>query len=185
MRLTKGQLKRIIREEYSKLKRRGLIRESFGDGIPRDTWGVGARNARASRQPTLPETLEVCEIIKSFGGHCNTNVYAPGEEYSDEHREVTIGRVGDAVVTVTVTPDSFSAQISEGEKGYEKAELPGQRSHVNPNDFFARGQDFHCYSIEEFEQCLQGAMTDYERPMRSRKRRPGARRAGYDHFRNR
>ena len=29
MRLTKRQLKRIIREEYSRLKRRGLIRESF------------------------------------------------------------------------------------------------------------------------------------------------------------
>ena len=28
MRLTKGQLKRIIREEYSRLKRRGLIREN-------------------------------------------------------------------------------------------------------------------------------------------------------------
>jgi len=28
MRLSKGQLKRIIREEYSRLKRRGLIRES-------------------------------------------------------------------------------------------------------------------------------------------------------------
>lgn len=28
MRLTKRQLKRIIREEYSRLKRRGLIRES-------------------------------------------------------------------------------------------------------------------------------------------------------------
>ena len=29
MRLTKRQLKRIIREEYSRLKRRGLIKESF------------------------------------------------------------------------------------------------------------------------------------------------------------
>ena len=28
MRLTKRQLKRIIREEYTRLKRRGLIRES-------------------------------------------------------------------------------------------------------------------------------------------------------------
>lgn len=28
MRLTKGQLKRIIREEYSRLKRRGLVKES-------------------------------------------------------------------------------------------------------------------------------------------------------------
>ena len=33
MRLTKRQLKRIIREEYSRLKRRGLIRES--NGLPR------------------------------------------------------------------------------------------------------------------------------------------------------
>ena len=33
MRLTKRQLKRIIREEYSRLKRRGLIKESFGDDV--------------------------------------------------------------------------------------------------------------------------------------------------------
>jgi len=31
MRLTKRQLKRIIREEYSRLKRRGLIREMYDD----------------------------------------------------------------------------------------------------------------------------------------------------------
>ena len=34
MRLTKRQLKRIIREEYSRLKRRGLLRESFYDDMP-------------------------------------------------------------------------------------------------------------------------------------------------------
>ena len=34
MRLTKRQLKRIIREEYSRLKRKGLIRESFYDKLP-------------------------------------------------------------------------------------------------------------------------------------------------------
>ena len=32
MRITKRQLKRIIREEYSRLKRRGLIREMYDDG---------------------------------------------------------------------------------------------------------------------------------------------------------
>lgn len=176
MKTTIPKLRRMIRQ---------VIKESMGDGTTHDAWGVGARNARASRQPTLPETLEACEIIKSLGGHCSTNVYAPGEEYSDQHREVTTGRVGDAVVQVTVTPDQFSAQISEGEKGYEKAELPGQKGHVNPNDFFARGQNFNCYSIEEFEQCLQSAMTDYSRPMRSRARRSGARKAGYEHFRTR
>ena len=34
MRLTKRQLKRIIREEYSRLKRRGLIRENVHEGDP-------------------------------------------------------------------------------------------------------------------------------------------------------
>jgi hypothetical protein len=38
MRLTKGQLKRIIREEYSKLKRRGLIRET------KYSWMSGNKN---------------------------------------------------------------------------------------------------------------------------------------------
>ena len=33
MRLTKRQLKRIIREEYSRLKRKGLIKESFGGEV--------------------------------------------------------------------------------------------------------------------------------------------------------
>lgn len=39
MRLTKGQLKRIIREEYTKLQRQGLIKESVGSygGDPIDT----------------------------------------------------------------------------------------------------------------------------------------------------
>ena len=34
MKLSKRQLKRIIREEYSRLKRRGLIRESLYDNLP-------------------------------------------------------------------------------------------------------------------------------------------------------
>ena len=34
MRLTKRQLKRVIREEYSKLKQRGLVKEGAFDGDP-------------------------------------------------------------------------------------------------------------------------------------------------------
>jgi len=61
MRLTKRQLKRIIREEYSRLKRRGLIKESSWqmnpnvevqdceEGTPieqcAETWGQYARDA--------------------------------------------------------------------------------------------------------------------------------------------
>ena len=38
MKITKRQLKRIIREEYTRLKRRGLIREAYGQEgqLPRD-----------------------------------------------------------------------------------------------------------------------------------------------------
>ena len=39
MKITKRQLKRIIREEYSKLKRRGLIRENVG-GAPEGEWYI-------------------------------------------------------------------------------------------------------------------------------------------------
>ena len=42
MRLTKRQLKRIIREEYSRLKRKGLIKEMgmVGDGMSRYRGGM-------------------------------------------------------------------------------------------------------------------------------------------------
>ena len=175
MKLNKRQLKRIIRQ---------VIKESMGDGTTHDTWGVGARNARASRKPTLPETLEAIEIIESHGGDYSTSVYEPGENYSDEHREVIVGRAGDAVYMVTVTPDSFSAQISEGEKTYESEELPGQKGRVNPNDYFARGENYNCYDIEEFDEVLAQAAEEYAVPMKSRARRSGARKSGYEHFRN-
>ena len=177
MRTTIPKLRRIIRQ---------VIRESWEPG-GYDSWGIGDQVAKGkeqrSRKPTLPDTLEAIEIIESHGGDYNTTVYAPGEEWSDDLREVVIGRAGDAVYMVTVTPNSFSAQISEGEKGFEKAELPGQKGHVNPNDFFAQGERFDCRSIEEFEAHMAEAMEAYAVPMRSRARRSGARKAGYEHFR--
>ena len=50
MRLTKGQLKRIIREEYSRLKRRGLIKEmgsrgQFSRGAEIDPFHRGGNRA--------------------------------------------------------------------------------------------------------------------------------------------
>lgn len=172
MKTTVPKLRKMIRK---------VIQESER-GKPFDTWGVGSRTDHSSRQPTLPETLEVIEIIESHGGEYSSSVYEMGEEYSNNKREVIIGRAGDAVFNVIVTPNSFHGTVRE-EKGYEQAELPGQKGRVNPNDFFARGKDFVCSSVEEFEQCMQDAMVDYARPVRSRKRRSGARKAGYEHFR--
>ena len=55
MRLTKRQLKRIIREEYSRLKRRGLIREATGE----ERAGIGTAAENAVRQ-----YLQMPEIIR-------------------------------------------------------------------------------------------------------------------------
>ena len=170
MKLTESRLRQIIRN---------AIKESY------ETIGDRAFRLNKSRnQPvTLPETLEAIEIVKSHGGNYTTSVYAAGDAYSDELRETVIGRAGDVVFTVMVTPSSFHAQIHEGEKAYEKASLPGQRTMVNPNDFFAPGEDYTCDNIEEFDEILSQAAQDYARPMRSRNRRSGARKAGWEHFR--
>lgn len=54
MRLTKGQLKRIIREEYSRLKRQGLLTELHGN----DRAGVGTSAENAVRRfLNLPEVI--------------------------------------------------------------------------------------------------------------------------------
>ena len=53
MRLTKRQLKRIIREEYSRLKRRGLIRENIG----------GADELASLIMAELPEGCSYDEVL--------------------------------------------------------------------------------------------------------------------------
>ena len=55
MRLTKGQLKRIIREEYNRLKRRGLIKESFGP------------NGTILDLASQPGGVHIDELIEMFG----------------------------------------------------------------------------------------------------------------------
>ena len=64
MRLTKRQLKRIIREEYSRLKRRGLIREFGADQLADEENDVGAWiHSQASR----PEGVSLDEIVDRWG----------------------------------------------------------------------------------------------------------------------
>ena len=78
MRLTKRQLKRIIREEYSRLKRRGLIREHVGDehhehphaDVPSNPGG--GYNSSAANQ--LAE-----ELMEAFEYGCS---YEDGLEYA-------------------------------------------------------------------------------------------------------
>jgi len=74
MRLTKRQLKRIIREEYSRLKRKGLIKESWDD----ESIGkyADAMSKAYGRSPQGEDTIEkLCNQIYrqediSWQGYC-------------------------------------------------------------------------------------------------------------------
>lgn len=61
MRLTKRQLKRIIREEYSRLKRRGLIRESI----------MGPQEKQAVQAYCDQFGMGTCEVISCDDGLLN------------------------------------------------------------------------------------------------------------------
>ena len=72
MRLTKRQLKRIIREEYSRLKRRGLIKESY---MPM---------TQAEITFELMEGGEwTCQVPESILGHIDDLLMAQSGEYGD------------------------------------------------------------------------------------------------------
>ena len=84
MRLTKRQLKRIIREEYSRLKRRGLIREAMDDG------GFPATTPKLQPQDPMNQlSFFVKNIVYSAGWETmlrNLEMYDRGAfvDYCDE-----------------------------------------------------------------------------------------------------
>lgn len=63
MRLTKGQLKRIIREEYSRLKRRGLIRE-FGVASGAD---FAEMSGAGEVEQAVQGILSDCQLVSQGG----------------------------------------------------------------------------------------------------------------------
>ena len=65
MRLTKRQLKRIIREEYSRLKRRGLISETTGN----ERAGIGTQAENAVRR-----YLNMPEVIRHASSYAPSDV---------------------------------------------------------------------------------------------------------------
>ena len=74
MRLSKRQLKRIIREEYSRLKRRGLIKESIAVGpveiynaSPDDGWNTYASFDEAFQRCVDPSVNEYVMCYKERG----------------------------------------------------------------------------------------------------------------------
>ena len=80
MRLTKRQLKRIIREEYTRLKRRGLIREhGYGVDYPTGTSFDGDVTLELDTEGDLIG-LDIAEFngfCQEFGG-CDHEQHSPG-----------------------------------------------------------------------------------------------------------
>ena len=78
MKISKRQLKRIIREEYSKLKRRGLIRESFQSrhaGTAPAEFGaicldMGMNMGQQDRMSKLYEKVHFCWLNKKHPMEC-------------------------------------------------------------------------------------------------------------------
>ena len=85
MRLTKRQLKRVIREEYSRLKRRGMIKEAyeesfepledFGSTYPAvdsasASGGMGQACMSMSCQDLMMMICEICEANIEFSDAC-------------------------------------------------------------------------------------------------------------------
>ena len=64
MKITKRQLKRIIREEYSRLKRKGLIREFGADQLADEEEDVGSW---IYSQAQRPEGVSLDEIVARWG----------------------------------------------------------------------------------------------------------------------
>jgi len=71
MKISKRQLKRIIREEYSRLKRRGLIRESMyeipseGKGSIEDIINVCVKDCQADPEASVESICE--QWLKMYG----------------------------------------------------------------------------------------------------------------------
>ena len=90
MKITKRQLRRLIREEYSNLKRKGLIKESMR-GAPAGQYGVfrGGENPVAFHQSALNPGAPVemvssaQEAIMAIGGDKDL-VFYPGSHASFE-----------------------------------------------------------------------------------------------------
>ena len=80
MRLTKRQLKRIIREEYTLLKRKGLIRESYEESFEPFEFGstyaaagsasMGQACMSMSCQDLMMMVCEVCKANIEFSDAC-------------------------------------------------------------------------------------------------------------------
>ena len=94
MRLTKTQLKRIIREEYSSLKRRGLIKESMKDLLGEIQNEILMVGQDFGGELTVQDAVE--HLASAFEGP--SGAYASGMSY-DEVLDIMWGMVDAGMLT--------------------------------------------------------------------------------------
>ena len=110
MRLTKGQLKRIIREEYSRLKRRGLIKESFGPIAGDEAYEEAKALIGDFESPNTITFISQCDkgielLGKWEAGQCPEDVsYDLDEyfEYCEMDLEIDLKTAAQALVNVVM-----------------------------------------------------------------------------------
>ena len=91
MRLTKRQLKKIIREEYSRLKRRGLIKEVSGN----ERAGIGTTAENAVRR-----YLELPEVIRHASSYAPQDVM---DERSGGFGQIEVKSASRGIIQIELT----------------------------------------------------------------------------------
>tara|TARA_Y100000592_G_scaffold100311_1_gene179680 strand:- start:4777 stop:5106 length:330 start_codon:yes stop_codon:yes gene_type:complete len=87
MKITKRQLKRIIREEYSKLKRKGLIRE-YGSDLDYEAMQVSAEILQLASRPDGVSLDEINDMFGPIGFDCVDAMCSEGSCWLDDQEGV-------------------------------------------------------------------------------------------------
>ena len=109
MKITKGQLKQIIREEYSQLKRQGLIKESMDDRIFQ----------RGANPPPMRSNPQMRNLVKQL---CNA-VYSQDQGMS--HEEVVEANQTIAQLESQMDPSEFEIAMELAGMVTEYSEYAG------------------------------------------------------------
>ena len=127
MKLTKRQLKRIIREEYTRLKRRGLIREALSsDSDTADHYGM-----QMAEDPVIAQAIEKQDAIPQGHDYRKPAIFSYCNEWLSLIDQC-INRGGEL-------PESIARDISsagtDGQRAWSCAykllkDIPGNEEHM-------------------------------------------------------
>ena len=107
MRISKRQLKRIIREEYSRLKRRGLIRE-MSEGDPRMRKALSRGHGEGPASPAVAKLITACVMDGGCEDDDTTIGYAAAALEDAGYSVGMAGEVAESDVDIIVSYDEMA-----------------------------------------------------------------------------